>query len=371
LLKLIGQKLPTSSQPSPEGNIINAASSTPPAPQPRLRGLRYFLVLWPLFFAICFGLGYPTLQRYDPRTTEGMSDTPKYYAIAIGADTSSFKDVFRCRLLVPYIARPFYWFAQRYLHTFNAGFFGLLMANALFCATTACLVVSIGNKLLDDLGVALLSATLYLLSFNIPNLQLAGLIDSGEACFMAALFWSLLRGKWYLLPVWAVLGALAKETFVPFSCLFAFAWWLAARREGRQGTADLKWIVALALIGLATVSTVHSVVAGQFKWPWNIAGQARVPGNFFVALWRCLSERTFWYVFGWLIPLGIWRLKYLPKPWLLASLAAATSAILLGAFIDAGGNVGRSVFDICGPLLSLSVAMLIAKSPRVESRWPN
>jgi hypothetical protein len=331
------------------------------AHRPVQTGIRYFLVLWPLFFAICFGLGYPTLQRYDPRTTEGMSDVPKYYAITTGADTSAFKELFRCRVLVPYVARPFYWFAQRYLHTWNAGLFGLLVANALFCATTACFVVSIGNKLLGDASVAVVGATLYLLSFNISNLQLSGLIDSGEACFMAAVAWSLLQGKWYLLPVWGILGALAKETFVPFSCLFAFTWWLVKRREGRARASDLKWIVALAIVGLTVVSTVHSAVAGQLRWPWDVAGQARAPVNFLVALWHCLTERSFWYVFGWLIPLGVWRLRYFPKPWLTASVATSTFAIILGAYSNAGGTVGRATFDIIGPLLSLSVALLIAR----------
>lgn len=324
-------------------------------------GIRYFLVLWPLFFGICFGLGYPTLQRYDPRITEGMSDTSKYYAITTGADTSPFKELFRCRILVPYVARPFYWFAQNYLHTWNAGFFGLLMANALFCATTGCLIVSIGNKLFADLATALVGAMLYLLSFNISNQQLSGLVDSGEACFMAAVVWSLLAGTWYLLPIWAALGALAKETFVPFSSLFVFTWWLAERREAKGRTSDLKWVFAVAIMGLATVSTVHSAVAGQLRWPWEIAGQARAPGNFFAALIRCLTERNFWYVFGWLIPLGVWRLKHFPNPWLVASFATSIFAIVLGAYSNAGGTVGRATFNIVGPLLSLSVALLIAR----------
>lgn len=314
-----------------------------------------------MFFAICFGLGYPTLQRYDPRITDGMSDTSKYYAITTGADTSPFKELFRCRLLVPYVARPFYWFAKTYLPTWNAGFFGLLMANALFCATTACLIVSIGNKLFDDLAPALVGATLYLLSFNISNQQLSGLIDSGEACFMAAVVWSLLAGKWYLLPVWAVLGALTKETFVPFSSLFVLTWWLAERREDRRRASDLKWIFALAIIGLATVSTVHSAVAGQLRWPWEIAGQARAPGNFFVAVFRCLTERNFWYVFGWLIPLGIWRLERFPKPWLIASGVTSIFAIVLGGYNNSGGTVARGTFNIIGPLLSLSVAFLVTR----------
>ncbi len=290
-----------------------------------------------------------------------MSDTWKYYAITTGADTSPFKEMFRCRVLVPYVARPFYWFAQRYLPAWNAGFFGLLMANALFCATTACLIVSIGKTVLGDPGTAFFGAALYLLSFNIPNLQLAGLIDSGEACFLAAVTWSLLKDKWYLLPVWGLLGALAKETFVPFSCLFAFTWWFIERRQGRTEISRLKWIVALAVVGLATVMAVHSSVSDQLKWPWQIAGQARAPVNFFVALWNCLTERSFWYVFGWLLPLGVWRLKLFPKPWLVAAIVTSIFAIMLGAYSNAGGTVGRATFDIIGPLLSLAVAALIAR----------
>jgi hypothetical protein len=344
----------------------SAVSLITPGPQRRLLSIRYFLLLWPLFFAICFGLGYPTLRRYDPRTTEGMSDVPKYYAITTGADTSPFKEMFRSRVLVPYVARPFYWFAQAYLHSWNPAFFGLLMANSLFCATTACLVVSIGHKSLNDLGTALLGATLYLLSFTIPNLQLAGLVDAGEACFMAAVIWSLLTRKWYLLPLWGLLGALAKETFVPFSSVFAFTWWLVEGRQNRRRLSELewtefRWIATLAVVGLATVMAVHSAVAGQLRSPWNIAGQARAPVNFFVALWNCLTERSFWYVFGWLIPLGIWRLKHFPKPWLVASVVTSALAIMLGAYSNAGGTVGRATFNIIGPLLSLSVALLIAR----------
>jgi hypothetical protein len=333
---------------------------------PASLGIRYFLLLWLLFFSICFGLGYPTLRRYDPRTTEGLSDASKYYAIVTGADTSPFKEMFRCRVLVPYVARPFFWFAQKYLPTWNAGFFGLLMSSALFCATTACLITSIGHNLFGDRATALLGATLYLLSFAIPNLQLSGLIDAGEACFMAAVVWSLLGGKWWLLPLWGLLGALAKETFVPFACLFAFVWWWTEGRQNSSGVArlnrtKLKWIAALAIVGLGTVTAVHSAVAGELKWPWTIAGQARAPVNFFVALWHCVSEHSFWYVFGWLIPLGVWRLKLFPKPWVAAATVTSIFAILLGAYSNAGGTVGRASFNIIGPLLSLSVALLIAR----------
>lgn len=284
--------------------------------------------------------------------------------MATGGDTSSFKPLFLDRVLVPFLARPFVWFAQKYLVGWNAGFFGLLMVNSMFCAATACLIVSIGVKLLGSLSTALLGATLYLLNFAISNFQLSGLIDSGEAFFMIAVVWSLLNQRSYLLPLWAVLGALAKETFVPFSIVFAFTWWWTERREGVKNNYQLKWIIALAVIGLTTVSAVQSSQAGQLRLPWQIAGQAQAPVNFFGALVRCLTERSFWYVFGWLIPLGVWRLKYFPKPWLTAAFATAVLAIILGAYSNAGGTVGRATFNIIGPLLSLSVAVLIARWPK-------
>lgn len=329
-------------------------------------GIRYFLLPWLLFFLICFGLGYPTLKRYDPRATEGLSDTATYYAMTTGADQSAFREVFRRRILVPAVARPFYWFARTYLETWNPGFFALLVANSLFCATTVCFVVSIGNKIINDRVIALLGATLYLLSFAVPNLLLSGLVDAGEACFMALLIWALLTGRWYLLPLLGIFGALAKETFVPFASVFAFSWWLMqARRDeirwSKQRGHPLIWTAALGILGLATVMVVHSQVAGHFAWPWDIAREARADVNFFVALGRCMSQPNFWYVFGWLIPLGVWRLGSFPKPWVVGSIVAATTAIVLGAFIDAGGNIGRAVFNICGPLLSLSVALLIAR----------
>ena len=83
--------------------------------------------------------------------------------------------------------------------------------------------------------------------------------------------------------------------------------------------------------------------------------------TFFVALWHCVTERSFWYVFGWLIPLGVWRLKLFPTPWVRAAIVTSIFAILLGAYSNAGGTVGRATFNIIGPLLSLSVALLIAR----------
>jgi hypothetical protein len=44
-----------------------------------------------------------------------------------------------------------------------------------------------------------------------------------------------------------------------------------------------------------------------------------------------------------------------------AAIAASVLAIMFGAYNNAGGTVGRATFNVIGPLLSLSVALLIAK----------
>ena len=324
-------------------------------------GFKKFVILWPLFFLICGGLGYPSLRRFDPRVTPGLSDTIKYYALTTGADQSAYAERFRGRVLVPYVARPFYWFALAYIPTWDPVFFGLLVSASIFCATTACLIVSMGERVFGNATLGLIGALLYLLNFAISNLQLAGMIDAGEACFMAALVWSLLTGKWWLLPLWGLLGAAAKETYLPFASLFALTWWFVEWRRNKAQLMSLKWVIALAVVALAVTLAIHARVSGHFQWPWQIAQQVYAGTNSFVALWRIISDQNFWYVFGWLLPLGIWRLKDFPTPWIIASVVTTILALAFGIFSDSLGNAGRGVFDIVGPLLNLSSAAFILR----------
>ncbi len=63
----------------------------------------------------------------------------------------------------------------------------------------------------------------------------------------------------------------------------------------------------------------------------------------------------------WLIPLGVWRLKRLPRPWVGGAAAAGAAALAMGAYDDALGNAARAVFSAVGPLLSVSAALLLAE----------
>lgn len=324
----------------------------------------HLILLFGLFFLICFGLGYATLKRYDPRLPGNNPDSAYYYQMVTG---EAQQPVFwRYRVLIPCVARPFYRLARGRTGTWDPVFFSLLVANSLFVAATALALVGIGRRVIGDHAVALLAALLYLLNFGIANFQLAGFIDSGEAFFMISVVGCLFANRWLLLPLCGVLGALAKETFVPLSAVLGLVWWLTARRKQESRVADLGWVVAMGAAGVATMTTVQSLVSGQMVWPWRLMVSSGAPSSILINLVDCISSHEFLYVFGWLLPLGAIRVGRLPRPWVLASSAAALAALVLGASVDAHGNVSRAMFDVAGPMLSLSVALLIGRTS--ESR---
>ena len=75
------------------------------------------------------------------------------------------------------------------------------------------------------------------------------------------------------------------------------------------------------------------------------------------------KDLNFWYVLAWLLPLGLCRLKHLPREWVMSSFITALVAMGFTAYHnsarDAGPAVVRPIFSIAGPLLSVSVALLI------------
>jgi hypothetical protein len=337
-----------------------------PASQADKNRTGHLVLLFLLFFLICFGLGYPTLKRYDPRAPGNNSDSTDYYAMVTGdVQQKHFRSY---RVLVPYSARPLYRLADGHVGQWDPVFFSLLVINSIFTAATALLLVSIGHRVTSDYGTTLLGAMIYLLNFAVANFQLAGLVDSGEAFFMLAVTWTLMARRWPLLPLLAIPGAMSKETFVPFSVVFAAVWLITNSRTERALTRA-GWIVAMGVAGAATIVAVQSSVTGHLVYPWQLEVAGASLDDYLGRLVGCFRRHEFWYVFGWLLPLGIWRLRALPREWVIASLTTAVAALLLGASISAEGNVARAMFDVAGPILSLSVAMLIGRTsdPRVNA----
>lgn len=316
--------------------------------------MRNALLLGILFSLICFGLGYPILNRYDPGKLPGTSDAADYCDMVRGP-----LSIASYRPFVPALAKPFYWMAKRQSRSWDPALFGMLAATSILTAATAVVIVAMGLRCGFHYGVSLLGATLFLANFAVANWNLAAYVDSGEALFLALTAWSLLAGRWYLLPLWAVPGSLSKETFAPFAVVFALVWWLTAKP---RRLANLIWIMALAILSGAAVLLSFSsggFFEGSIHYVARMGAYRRV--GIVNAIILCLTAREFWYTFIWLLPLGLWRLGNIDRRWVWAVGATFLLALLMGGYNDAHGNTTRALFNISGPLLSLSAAALLVR----------
>lgn len=310
-----------------------------------------------LFFLICMGLGYAGLNRYHPQTAPGMQDSAHYLTM-VEKGPGAAGGHWRFRVLTTWLARPVYLLARGRVGSWDPAAFGLLVVNSLFCAGAALLIALLGVRVLGDSAAALLGSCLYLLDFAIPNLQLAGLVDASEAFLLLLVVWLLAGGRLALLPLVGVALGLAKETGVVFATVLAGVWLLSDGGLRRSAGGWLA-VAAMAVAGLATVSAVRTVLLGHLILPWQVAAGEGGLSGFGAAFWGQITEPNFWYVLGWLLPLGLWRLGRMPRPWLAGGLCAGVVALLLGAWNGSGGNVARAVLNTAGPLLCLSSAMFI------------
>lgn len=326
------------------------------------------LVLCLLFFLIAAGLGYSTLNRYDPR--KQLPDAAVYAQLATSG-SSAIDNQFRFRILTPLLARAVYRLAQDHLGTWDPLMFSFLLVNAAFVATTAYLTFKVGAGI-AGVPVALFGAALYLLDFAVANLQLAGLVDAAEACLLMAVVAGMFRDRWNLLPVWGVLGTLAKESFVPFSIVMAIAWWIAAGHRNRRRAL---WTACMAAAELITLVVLQSTISGRIVWPWNFALALNSQTGFLTNLLHSFVDRHSWYVLAWLVPLGLAGIRRFPRPWIAAAAAGSIAALLLNAYhstvAGGGGGIGRYIFIVAGPLLSLSAAAFLSEKLRENTSLPS
>lgn len=117
------------------------------------------------------------------------------------------------------------------------------------------------------------------------------------------------------------------------------------------GFASLSFVMARVLPGSSPMTFAAA------RWDQNGSGYFYLSG-----LAGCLIARESFYVFGWLLPLGVWRLGRLPRTWVVASACAALAALAMGAFDNALGNTVRPLFSALGPLLSLSASVLLVEA---------
>jgi hypothetical protein len=253
--------------------------------------------------------------------------------------------------------------------------FGLLVADSLFVAGTAVLIVVVGNRKLGSSAAGLVGALLYRVNFAVPNLRLVGLVDAGEGFFLLALLWSLSEFELWALPVIAVLGALTKESFVPFSIVLTSAWWFSTwpdrnpdrnddrKRARNRFLPDAAWILTSWVLSVAAIMGLQWSITGTYVSPLQFGLALHRSGGHHFAV--SLHDRNLWYIFLWLLPTAIPNLKRFPKSWLIPVGATCATAFVLDAYFGgipaAGSAWGRALFSIAGPVLSLSSALFLLR----------
>ena len=326
--------------------------------------------LFCLFFLIAWGLGYPILNRYDPRQTPGLSDVKTYAALVTGANDPHAGHL-RFRVLVPWVARPFSQLARGRGGSWDPAMFGLLVADSLFVAATAVLIIVLGTRQLGRYALSLVASLLYLVNFAVPNLRLAGLVDAGEGFFLLALLWSLSELELWALPLIAGLGVLTKESFIPIGIVLMAAWWCVVRKRLDSRARSAIWIVISWLVSFAAMIGLQRWVGGRWVTPYEFAASLHGNHEYLRHLVSSVWDRNFWYVFLWLLPLGIPHLRRLPKSWLVPIAAASAMAFILdGYYGGAPGTVGRALFSVAGPVLALSSASFLV-GDQDAARFPD
>lgn len=309
------------------------------------------------------GLGYPTLRRYDPRHVPGLGDTNSYAALVTGrpdpADHRGF------RVLIPYLARPIRSLSIGRIGNWDPTFFALLVVNSAVVAWNALLLLSIAVLTTRQPATGVTASFLYLLSFNVSNLQLVGLVDSIEVWAMLAATWAMLSNRWLLLPLVGFVAAVGKETSIPLLCVFCVSWCVVLYATGKAAKRPFLAVGAMIVSQFVAVVAVQSMVRGRLVGPSDFVIGTRKLEIVAHHPLASLFNHEMGFAFAWLLPLSLFRLGRLPRSWVLSSVAAAITAVIISVWFGAQGNTARPTYSALAPLLLVSCALFIVELARV------
>lgn len=344
--------------------VLPPPMTADPALRPSVLPWRSALVLWLLFLVISGGLGFHGVRRYDPWRI-GMTDVWEYAHMVSGDLKPEYRTHRSYRILTPYLARPVYAAVQGRTTRLRPVLVALLVVNAGLMALAATVLVAIALRLGLGDAAGMLGACLLLLNIWIGNFYLVGLVDAAELCAVLLWVWALLDRRWWALPPIAVAGVLAKETFVVFAAVIAAVWWWMEWRRSPHARASAATIAGAVAAGLGTVLLARWMLSGGVTDPLQIAGSLARPGpGMLRRVVVHLVDFDFWAGFVWLGPLGVWSVRRLPRAWIVGAAAACGVAFLMALHAMAGaGNVGRPIFSLLGPPLSLAAAVTLLRQP--------
>jgi hypothetical protein len=321
-----------------------------------------YIIIWTLFFLIAIGLGYSTISRYSPADTINLDDSAVYSNLVVYGLDAMNADHRSSRILVPLIARPIFLFSEGLLGSWEPIQFSLLVVASFFCALTAILIIRICEVLYDDKIVGLIASFIFYANFAVPNLYLAGLVDSAECFFVLLLAYALLTKRWKYIPIIGFLGVLSKETFLPISVCFAGIWWLYDTiSEKSINYVNLLIILVLCLVSSIAVVFLKSFALGEITMPWQYADS--MESNFKFGFDRILAEiRRFSYVFIWLLPLAIFKYRKIPMAFLTSTVITLFLIFSMGVWAGvSGAAMARYMFSLSGPMLSIAAAFCLVE----------
>ena len=309
-----------------------------------------------LLFAICFGLGYPTLNRYSVPSIPGIVDTVQYYSLLEKGPEAAVGH-WKYRILVPFLAKPIYWVARGRLGTWNSISFALLVVNSAFCGATAFIVIILAKMLSANSAAGILAGFAYLLNFTVANYHLSGLVDSGEAFCVVLLIWAMMAHAWALLPLIGLLAGLTKESFIPVGFVFAATWVFVESKVER--TKPVLYVAAMSVVGVVTAMVVRSTIDRHLVTPWHMVAQEDLTSHGMLHnLVHVVGSWNLWLTMVWL-PFVFLARRRIPRGWRFGAFGAAGMIFLLSVWNDAGSNAARPVFDFLGSLLAISFALAV------------
>lgn len=322
--------------------------------------LKFNSTIWVLFFLIAVGLGYPSLKWYTPSTTEFLDDSTVYASLLQNGLDAVNSDHRSTRLLVPFMARPIYSLVDGNVGSWNSIQFSMLMVGAFFCAFIAVYLVQISEIIKCPKIIGVLAGFIFMTNFTVPNLYLAGLVDVAECFFVLVLLFALYEKKWGYLPVIAFFATLAKETFLPIGISISLSWWCyESFKDKKVNVKSLLWVVLAGFVSVSILISLKSFALNQVTMPWEFA--KNIESSYELTIGRALTEvRHFSYAFVWLLPLALFRINTLPPKWVISSISAIASLLVLGCWAGvSGAAMSRYLFNVSGPLLSISAAIFI------------
>lgn len=305
------------------------------------------LLLYVVLFGVCLGLGYPSLQRYDP-SAAGLADVAHYRKM-VRLDYAEVPAPFRFRVLVPTLAAA----VDRATSTFDLGswkreMLALLVVNAALAAATALMLIGLARAARLPAEAVVPLGLLYLSSFGVAQGHLAGLVDSAEAAVIGLALWLALRERWIWIALLLGASPLAKETALALASVLTLTVLIHERAALRPWIA---WASGSAA-GCGVLVLLRVAVG-----PGLPPSLPPATGALLARAADVLSSRSLVYTFAVIGPLGLVGLKRLPRPLVAGSVAAGLVALLGASWAGVGENAWRPLFSALGPALCLGSAV--------------